>query len=467
MKLKLIDINRLLKNQYKKQTNKYWGLLKKIIATPAMLLTAYDNLKNNAPSKQTRVVLLNSTKLQYIKNTANALKLGTFTFKTTQDIVVLKNKELKQSVTINNIIQEAIYMVLKLIYEYDFLNCSQGTWPGQNPHINLKTIKNTWKQPSWWLKITLQNQFDATLQRKVLFNIIRSKITDQSLENILNILLNNKILNLNFETLLNKEIQNAQLSILLLNIYLHKLDLYIIKQKKEIALNHKHQSINKLKTSILHKINYTRYTTNLLIAISGPKWLALNIRFNVHQFIKSNLHLNIPQISTELKYAKLNWIFYLGVRILIKKEKIPNNQHSRTTDSLQIQAPLSNILNKLQTLGITQFGGKPRRLSSIITQTDEKIIRWFSKFANKLITYYRCCDNFSIIKKYVNYHLRWSCYHTLANKFKTTITKIIKKYDKNLIIQKKTRTLVYFPTVQKIKKMNIEFLTKTQLLNPI
>jgi len=63
------------------------------------------------------------------------------------------------------------------------------------------------------------------------------------------------------------------------------------------------------------------------------------------------------------------------MRILIKKETSPNNANSGITASLQIQAPLANILNKLQTLGITQFGGKPRRLSSIITQTDENIIK--------------------------------------------------------------------------------------------
>lgn len=459
MKLKLIDINKLLERQYEKQTNKYWGLIKKIIAHPNMLLAAYNNLKNKSSVKQTQIVvsLNNNETLQCIKNTANALKTGTFTFKSTQNIFLFKNKELKQTVTINNIVQEAIYMVLKIIYEYEFLRCSPGICLDQNPHINLKIIKNTWKPPSWWLKINLRKQFDAKLQRKVLFTIIRSKIIDQNLENILNLLLNNNILNLNFETSLNKKIKtpNSKLSILLLNIYLHKLDLYIINQKKEIEFSQKNPSSNKIKTPNFYLINYTRYATTILLAISGPKWLTLFIHSNIQTYLKSNLH--VSQNTTEIIYAKLDWINYLGVRVLIKKEK----------NSIQIQAPLSKILNKLKNLGITQLEGKPRRLSSIIRQTDEKIIKWFSNFAIKLITYYRCCDNFHSIKKYVNYHLRWSCYHTLANKFKTTITKIIKKYDKNLIIIKNKQTLFYFPTIQKIKNMNSQFLTKEKIVNPI
>ena len=117
MKLKLIDINKLLERQYEKQTNKYWGLIKKIIAHPDMLLTAYNNLKHKPSVKQTQIVVsLNNETLQYIKNTANALKTGTFNFKVTHNIFLLKNKKLKQTITINNIIQEAIHMVLKIIY---------------------------------------------------------------------------------------------------------------------------------------------------------------------------------------------------------------------------------------------------------------------------------------------------------------------------------------------------------------
>ena len=75
-----------------------------------------------------------------------------------------------------------------------------------------------------------------------------------------------------------------------------------------------------------------------------------------------------------------------------------------------------------------------------------------------LLTYYRCCRNFSKVKDYVDYMVRWSAIHTLSGKHKSSSRKIIAKYTKDLMIKNQEGSItVQFLSTREIKNMDCKF----------
>ena len=172
--------------------------------------------------------------------------------------------------------------------------------------------------------------------------------------------------------------QGNPISPLLANVYLHKLDKFILKrkeivwdknslgkycgcltkkwrkaiyvsvnelknaesshQKTNLKKNLKRQKIRAAKamgimrTSLTnetqmtaieekyHRVYYVRYIDDFLLGIKGPKILAINVREEISQFIKSNLQL-------ELKFADLHHAKSSKVRYLEFDVRIPNYKH--------------------------------------------------------------------------------------------------------------------------------------------
>jgi hypothetical protein len=115
----------------------------------------------------------------------------------------------------------------------------------------------------------------------------------------------------------------------------------------------------------------------------------------------------------------------------------------------------------LRERGVISKKGVPLALRSLTSQDTSTIIQWYGYIAHGLLSYYRCCDNSANVKKMVDYHLRWSCFHTLAQKFKTSVSKIIGTYGKDLVLENKGKKRNYFPTNSYIKNLKVEFLTNS------
>ena len=135
----------------------------------------------------------------------------------------------------------------------------------------------------------------------------------------------------------------------------------------------------------------------------------------------------------------------------------------RVSLRIQIKAPVEKIRSKLREKGVISKKGVPLALRSLTSQDTNTIIQWYGYVAHGLLSYYRCCDNSANVKKLVDYHLRWSCFHTLAQKFKTTVSKIIGIYGKDLVLEKKGKKRNIFPSNSYIRNLKVEFLTYSSI----
>jgi retron-type reverse transcriptase len=126
----------------------------------------------------------------------------------------------------------------------------------------------------------------------------------------------------------------------------------------------------------------------------------------------------------------------------------------------QIEAPLTEIREKLRQEGLISKSNKPKAIGRFIHISDDFIIKWYTQVGAGLLNYYRCCQNFYKVKDYVNYMVRWSAIHTLAGKHKSSSRKIIAKHTKDLIIKDQEGFIIAkFLNTQKIKTMGRKFLS--------
>lgn len=133
---------------------------------------------------------------------------------------------------------------------------------------------------------------------------------------------------------------------------------------------------------------------------------------------------------------------------------------------LRINVPLKELREKLRSKGILTKSNKPTAVTRIATQPDHVIVRWFCSVGQGFLNYYRCCNNFYRVKNYVDYFIRWSAIHTLANKYQSSCSQIIFKWSKDLVIlDSEGHKLADFPNNNAIRAIGCKFLANVNRNN--
>nr|YP_009710072.1 hypothetical protein [Coleochaete scutata]QFU80177.1 hypothetical protein [Coleochaete scutata] len=183
----------------------------------------------------------------------------------------------------------------------------------------------------------------------------------------------------------------------------------------------------------------------------------------------ANLPREVASAAEQLNQALLLWEESQNPRPSdgVKPEtptKIPKATKQELTGSfahlpIQIHAPLDVIYERLRERGVlSEKRLRPMAIPRLNQKDDALIVSWYRSIANGLLSYYRCCDNLYAVKRLVDYQVRWSAIHTLANKHKSSSSKIIEKYSTDLIIKVEGETRAKFLSRIEIKSIKKEFL---------
>ncbi|XP_076919677.1 nuclear intron maturase 3, mitochondrial-like [Bidens hawaiensis] len=121
---------------------------------------------------------------------------------------------------------------------------------------------------------------------------------------------------------------------------------------------------------------------------------------------------------------------------------------------VKVDAPDRLVRQAVRLAGFTNNMGRPRPISSLMVVDDVDIIKWYAGVGKRWLDYFCCCHNFKIIKTIVNYHLRFSCILTLAEKHESTKREAIKHFTKDLrVFDVDGNEIFSFPTEREIKMM--------------
>ncbi|KDP26219.1 hypothetical protein JCGZ_22465 [Jatropha curcas] len=121
---------------------------------------------------------------------------------------------------------------------------------------------------------------------------------------------------------------------------------------------------------------------------------------------------------------------------------------------MKVSAPIELVRKAVKMNGFTNNMGRPRPIHFLTVLEDADIIKWYSGVGRRWLDFFCCCHNFKMVKTVVNYHLRFSCILTLAEKHEATKLEAIKHYTKNLkVTDVDGNEEVHFPTEKEVKMM--------------
>ncbi|KAK0604333.1 hypothetical protein LWI29_014638 [Acer saccharum] len=330
-----LRIKKRVKEQY--VNGKFQNLMAKVIAHPETLQDSYNSIRLNSNvditvdddsvSFATMAEELYSGKFDVNANTFSISTKGA-----RKEVIVLPNLKLK-------VVQEAIRIILELVYRPHFSKISHGCRSGRGHSTALKYISKEISNPDWWFTLLLNQKLDSCVLANII-SAMEDKIEDPSLYGIIQGMFDAQVLNLEFGGFPKGHglPQEGVLSPILMNIYLDlfdrefyrlsmryealspdfhiggdgshsKLRNWFRRQLKDNDLNHI------VEENISTRLHCCRFMDEMFFAVSGTKEAALAFKSDVVNYLQNVLHLNVDNQTDILSCVGPHGICFLGTLI--------------------------------------------------------------------------------------------------------------------------------------------------------
>ncbi|WP_052567831.1 group II intron reverse transcriptase/maturase [Ktedonobacter racemifer] len=192
------------------------------------------------------------------------------------------------------------------------------------------------------------------------------------------------------------------------------------------------------------RLKYLRYADDWIIGLCGSQKLAEEIKQEIKHFLKEALKLTLSEEKTRITNAKAEEAFFLGTIL-----KIGNGGKAKVTLSTSrsgkkvkrrstgwetiMEAPLPKLIKRLSERGVCTAEGFPIAKAGWAYLDTDQIIHLYSSINRGIQNYYGFVDNWSKLSR-IQYILRYSLAKTLAMKYKISLSKVFKRFGKNLTI---------------------------------
>ncbi|XP_050236370.1 nuclear intron maturase 4, mitochondrial [Mercurialis annua] len=327
-----LRVKKRVKEQF--SNGKFHDLMMRVVANPETLRDAYDCIRLNANvdialgddnvSFECLAEELSGGKFDISANTFSISTKGE-----SKGTLVLPKLNLK-------VIQEAIRIVLEVVYKPHFSKISHGCRSGRGHHSALKYISKEISNPDWWFTLIVSKKLDACVIDK-LISVLEDKIIDPFLYDIIRGMYDAQVLNLEFGGYPKGHglPQEGVLSPILMNIYLSLFDheIYRLSMKYE-ALNsslnlHGEQFNSNLRNWFRKQlkgndaknvpqessgpvIHSCRFMDELLFAVSGSKDVASHFKSEIMDYLQNSLLLDVSSEKEIAGCAGPQAIRFLG-----------------------------------------------------------------------------------------------------------------------------------------------------------
>lgn len=278
----------------------------------------------------------------------------------------------------DNIVQEAILLILEAIFEPLFISHVHGFRLGKGCHNALKEVQVTFSSVNWFIEGVHSLSFD-TYDIPILVHLISNRINDKG-----------------FIDLLYKFFRTGSIvSPILYNILLYGLDEFMMnlrnivdKGSKKVHVDNMGSRMNNDSSYSYKRLKYVRYADNFIIGIIGTREDCVNIRNQMHDFLLNVLKLNLNLDKMKITHArdKDKSAHFLGTEIKmtdLEKRTLRNvtrgdatlNTTSNTIPLLMV--PTQKLIEKLIENKFAQAGGKPTRNVRCIHFENHQIVKHF------------------------------------------------------------------------------------------
>jgi group II intron reverse transcriptase/maturase len=361
----------------------------------------------------------------------------------------------------DKLLQEVMRSILDAYFEPQFSAHSHGFRPNRGCHTALSGVQRGWTGVKWFIEGDVKGCFD-NISHEILLQVLSDKIHDNRFLQLVRRLLQAGYLeDWRYGATLSGTPQGGVLSPLLSNAYLNELDQFV-EQKLLTAYNrgtrrcpHRHyetvvqraqrlrrrgrkeeaRALYRLARTLpsqdmadptYRRLHYIRYADDWLLGFAGPKAEAEEIKVRLEKFLRDHLKLELVSEKTLITHAGDKAARFLGYEISSMHADDKRDQRDRRSVNghVMLKVPWDVIRSMCSRY---ERRGKPDSRTQFIDDADFSIIGRFGAELRGYVNYYLLAHNVGKL-----YRLKWtmetSMLKTLANKHKSTVTKMAAKY---------------------------------------
>ncbi|WP_160724644.1 reverse transcriptase/maturase family protein [Bacillus sp. USDA818B3_A] len=480
------------------ETYKYTRLYRNLY-NPEFFYLAYQNIYAK-PGNMTEGInndTVDGMSLEKLNNLIERLKDQTYQPNPIRRVYIPKRNGKKRPLGIpsfeDKLVQEVLRMVLENIYEGKFEDTSHGFRPERSCHTAIMQIQKRFSGVRWFVEGDIEGFFD-NIDHHIIINLLRKNIEDEKFINLIwKFLKAGYIKDWKWHKSYSGTPQGGIISPILSNIYLHELDKYMkeYKEKFDKGLKRTHSkeymNVAGLRTHYKKRINivgletnqgleylrkykeldtklksipskdemdknfrrllYTRYADDFIVGVIGAKEDAEKIKEDLTVFLKTKLNLQLSQektiITNSAKKAR-----FLGYDITTERSENfvvdrGDGRKSRQNMHIKLYVPYEKWEGKLRELDVLEvikdgkWKGKAR--TQLMQNDDLEILMQYNSEIRGLYNYFRLANNASVLHKFY-YIIKESMLKTFAGKYRTSASKIWKKYSMDGKFRVKYRT---------------------------
>lgn len=363
----------------------------------------------------------------------------------------------------DKLLQEVMRIILDAYYDPQFSDKSHGFRENRGCQSALEAIRyrDGWKSVKWFVEGDISDCF-GSIDHDILIKIMSKKIHDNRFLRLVKYLLTSGYMeDWKYNQTLNGCPQGGILSPLLSNIYMDNLDQYveqvlvpqyntgtkraenkeyksILKQIEKYKRHSDWEKVKELTKTAqempskdpndpdFKRLHYIRYADDWLIGVSGGKEDAVEIKEKIKTFLLNELNLNLSQEKTLITHARSEKARFLGydIHVLHNNAKHDGRGQRIINGAIGLRVPDDKMKAKMSEY---MAKGEPIQRAERMTNSDYDIISQYQAELRGFAQYYLLAYNAHQMHK-VKRVMELSLAKTLANKHKTSINKVFKKY---------------------------------------
>ena len=387
----------------------------------------------------------------------------------------------------DKLLQEVVRMILEAIYEGSFDANSHGFRPKRSCHTALRQIQQTFNGASWFIEGDIKGFFD-NINHNILIDTLRERISDERFLRLVRKFLNaGYVDNWKYNRTYSGTPQGGIISPILANIYLDKFDKYINeyierfnkgekKRRNAVYFQKNTQAVNlrkKLKVETdpcvkaeltekakklqiemrnipcshdmdenYRRMKYVRYADDFIIGVIGSKVDCEKIKADITKYMSDVLNLELSAEKTLITHAQ-DTAKFLGYELSVRKSYAMKRNRKGVLQRdfngrVVLTLPIETVKKKLKeydAISFEQANGKeiwkPKSRSHLTAMQPHDILAQFNWEIRGFYNYYSIANNVSATCSKFGYIMEYSMYLTLAQKLRSTISKLKKKYETN------------------------------------